>query len=578
MSDWRDLSALLAPVRGRLLGAGALQALAALCGVLPYIAMAQLGALLLASEVDAGRAWNVLWLALAALCLRQLTTALGLHLTHLADADLQCQLRLRLARQLSRVPLGWYAGSNAAKVNEIVQRDVAALHRLVAHAPSDLAAVVVAPVACLAWLLQTDWRMTAVTLVAPALAWWRYRGMDAAAFREGQAQLQRTGGELAAAMVELVQGMAVFKTYAQETLPQARFHAVAARHARQFLAWVRRWGGMGALVDVLLSPPVVLAFVVSGAWLGAQTAAMAPAQMLPFALLGMALCAPVAALGHGADDLKGGLAAARRIGALLAEAPMPQARTPLLPAGDDVRYEQVRFAYPGGTDVLHGIDLCLPAGSVTALVGPSGGGKSTLAMLLPRLWDVTAGAVRIGGVDVRQIDSAVLYARVGFVLQHTQVLRLSARDNIRLGRPEASDAQVEAAARAAHIHDRITALPQGYDTLLGEGLALSGGEAQRLAIARTLLADPRIVVLDEAMAALDPESEAQVQAGLSALLAGRTVLVVAHRLQTIVQADQIVLLDGGRIGERGTHAQLLAARGRYAALWAAQSGVDEVAP
>lgn len=578
MSDWRDLSALLAPVRGRLLGAGALQALAALCGVLPYIAMAQLGALLLASDVDAGRAWNVLWLALAALCLRQLTTALGLHLTHLADADLQCQLRLRLARHLSRVPLGWYAGSNAAKVNEIVQRDVAALHRLVAHAPSDLAAVVVAPMACLAWLLHTDWRMTAVTLVAPALAWWRYRGMAAPAFREGQAQLQRTGGELAAAMVELVQGMAVFKTYAQEALPQARFHAVAARHARQFLAWVRRWGGMGALVDVLLSPPVVLAFVVSGAWLGAQTGAMAPAQMLPFALLGMALCAPVAALGHGADDLKGGLAAAHRIGALLAEAPMPQAATSLLPAGDDVRYEQVRFAYPGSADVLHGIDLCLPAGSVTALVGPSGGGKSTLAMLLPRLWDVTAGAVRIGGVDVRQIDPAMLYARVGFVLQHTQVLRLSVRDNIRLGRPEASDVQVEAAARAAHIHARIMALPQGYDTLLGEGVALSGGEAQRLAIARTLLADPRIVVLDEAMAALDPESEAQVQAGLSALLAGRTVLVVAHRLQTIVQADQIVLLDGGRIGERGTHAQLLAARGMYAALWAAQSRVDEVAP
>jgi ATP-binding cassette subfamily B protein len=210
----------------------------------------------------------------------------------------------------------------------------------------------------------------------------------------------------------------------------------------------------------------------------------------------------------------------------------------------------------------------LAPGTVTALVGASGAGKSTLAALLARFWDPTGGRITIGGVDLREIAGDELYRHVGLVLQDVRLLRASVRDNIRLACPDASDEQVEAAARAASIHERITRLPQGCDTIIGDG-ALSGGETQRLAIARTLLADTPVIVLDEATAHADPDSEAAVQDALSHLAVGRTVLVIAHRLHTIVDVDQIVVLDDGQVAQTGTHAELLEQGGRYAELWRA---------
>jgi len=252
-------------------------------------------------------------------------------------------------------------------------------------------------------------------------------------------------------------------------------------------------------------------------------------------------------------------------------ADVPDAQSLAL-SGGAIRFEHVDFSYDPRRQVLFGVDITVPAGTTCAVVGPTGSGKSTLARLLFRFYEVQGGRVLIDGQDVREVTQASLRAAIGIVPQDTVLFNDTIEYNIAYGRPGASKDEIVAAARAAHIHEFVSRLPDGYATMVGErGLKLSGGEKQRVAIARTLLKRPSILVFDEATSALDSNTERVIQAELEAIAAGRTTLVIAHRLSTVVGADQIVVLDGGRVVERGTHAELLAAGGAYARLWALQA-------
>jgi ATP-binding cassette, subfamily B, bacterial IrtA/YbtP len=568
------LRTLAAPVRGRLTLAVGLQALAALTGVVPFIAVSRIAERITGRPpADGDALWPLVTLACSAgLVALMCATAAGA-LAHLADNDLQLTLRRRLARHIGRLPLGRLTERGTGEVKQAVQDDVSALHTLFAHTLLDVVSVLTAPVLALGYLFTVDWRMALISVVPLLLGVFLFsRAMAGAAAQ--MAEFGTAVGRISTAAVEFASGIAVFKSFGRGRKAHERFLRATEGFADFFSGWVRSTLATSTAAVLVVTPAVaLLLLVVSGAVFVTQ-GWMTGAELVPFLLLGPAVAAPMGVVGPRIQQIRAGQAAAVRVTGLLDAPTLPEPTTPALPDGHHVRLRGVSFSYDGTTDVLDGIDLDLAPGTVTALVGPSGSGKSTLASLLPRFHDVTAGTVTLGGADLRDIPAAELYRRVGFVLQDVRLLRASVAENIRLGRPEATDEEVERCARAARIHDRIAELPDGYATELGTAVTFSGGEAQRLSIARALLADAPVLVLDEATAYSDPHSEALIQDGLSALAAGRTLLVIAHRLATIRSADRIVVLEDGRVTEQGRHDDLLAADGRYAALWEAQRGTN----
>ncbi|MEV1080230.1 ABC transporter ATP-binding protein [Streptomyces sp. NPDC050211] len=443
------------------------------------------------------------------------------------------------------------------------------MHHLVGHALTDMAAALVTPLAALGYLLWVDWRLTLVTLI-PVVLFVVAHAVMMRGFGEHMDRYNEAMTRVNAAVVEFVQGIAVVKTFGQTRRAHDRFRRASDDFADFWWQWVRPMLRLSSVSQAAVAPPTVLVVVLGAGIVFVAQGWAEPVDVVPFALLGLALAAPLLTLEYGSMDLKLASAAAGRVAALLHTPALAEPTTPRQPRGHRVEFDGVAFSYDGQARVLRGIDAVLEPGTVTALVGPSGSGKSTLARLLPRFWDVDEGAVRIGGVDVREIGSIELYRHVGFVFQDVQLLRTSIHDNIALARPDATADEVAHAAGAAQIHERIEQLPRGYDSVVGEDAHLSAGEAQRVSIARALLADTPILVLDEATAFADPESEAAIQDALSALVAGRTLLVIAHRLHTVVHADQILVLSGGEIVERGRHPELAAAGGTYARMWAAQ--------
>ena len=556
----------VAPARGALFVGGLAQALLAVVQIVPFILFAEVARLFLrGAGVDEFIAVGVA--ALLVMALSAAGTTVLLFGMHIYDARFAAALRRRLMDKLSTLPLGWFTNRKAADVKTLVGDDVAALHYVVTHSVLDLVAAVVTPVVTLGYLFAVQWRL-ALVLLLPLVVFLfvmiRISRRDA----DKNALVQRTSALAsgqAQTFLSTIDQARVFGPRAVVDLPETlnRMGDVVER-------WQQETSLAKTQAVMINRPTTVLGLLVLAGWAFVSAGWMRPEELIVFLIVGTSCGAQLIGIASGIGVLTQAFAARDSLEWLLGTPGLVSPDNRHAPPGH-VRFAGVRFGYGAGPAVLPALDLELEPGQVTALVGPSGAGKSTVAALLARMWDPQEGVVSIDGIDIRNLSSDELYAKVAILLQDVQLLRASVRDNIALSRPEATDEQVRAAAEAAQIHERIMQLPQGYDTVV-DNTRLSGGERQRIGIARTLLADTPIVVLDEATAAADPDSEWAIRQGLDRLLTGRTVLMIAHRLHTVRDADRIVVLRDGVIAESGTHQELLDRNGTYAELWHAGSG------
>ncbi|MBV7301034.1 ABC transporter ATP-binding protein [Corynebacterium sp. TAE3-ERU2] len=554
--------------------------LAAVLSLVPVIALVELVRTVLPA-VD-GQPINApqLWLLLAALIITTVlhgqATVKSLQVSHEADGVLGEHLRQRQITKLGRLPLSWFTRTPSGTVKTYVEDDVTKIHQLIAHGPHDYSAGIVVPLLSLGYMFVLDWRIGLLGLIPLLLAIATMPFMMRQ-FQEKAEHFKTSQKQLDAAVVELVRGIPVIKVFTPEGYDESIFLTRSKRFGSFYRDWVRSTVHPTALMKIFTSTAFgLLVVAVAGPWL-ISSAEVPVLDVLAAFLLINNIAAPLLMLSRTNIMFTEAKAAAAELTEFFNIPVLPPASGDKEPSDTGIEFDNLGFSYVEDTPVLTRISEKLEPGSVTAVVGPSGSGKSTLASLIPRLLDPTVGAVRIGGVPSTNLSSTQLYDRVGFVFQDAYLMQLSVRDNIRLANPEATDEEIIRAARAAQIHERITALPRGYDSVIGEDAQLSGGEQQRLAIARSILLDAPILVLDEATAFADPDSEAAIQKAISELVTGRTLVVIAHRLHTITGADRILMLERGEVTESGTHKELLAADKGYATMWQrykkAQAGV-----
>lgn len=472
--------------------------------------------------------------------------------------------RIALADHLRRLPMGYFTAGNIGKISSVLSSDMVFVEEVAMSTIANMMSYLLSAGVLMVFMFWLDWRLGLIALAVTLLANVVARRMNAVSLKEAAAR-QEQGERLTDAVLSFVEGIGVIKSYnllgaqsAALTENFARSRDVNAAFERRMTPWTT---GLSILYGAGIAAIFGLAVYLE------QTGALSLAYLLGVLLFVFDLFGPLKALYGEATRLTVMDAALDRTCDVLVETELPDTGTAHLPettAGDEIVFEDVSFSYDGKNDVLHDISFAMPPRTMTALVGPSGGGKSTIANLLARFWDVDTGCVKIRGVDIRDVPLAELMDQISMVFQRVYLFQDTIYNNIAMGRPDASEKEIIQAAKKARCYDFVTALPDEFQTIVGEGGAtLSGGERQRIAIARCILKDAPIVILDEATASVDVDNERYIQEAISELVRGKTLLVIAHRLHTIRDADQILVVAGGRIAQCGDHASLSDQPGIY---------------
>ncbi|WP_264480588.1 ABC transporter ATP-binding protein [Psychrobacter sp. I-STPA6b] len=521
-------------------------------------------------SADAVVQWHWFWWAVGFVVLGFLFRGLAFRRSHLSAFRLEVVLREQLSEHLARLPLGTLSMQGTSALSKVLQDDVKDLHAFVADSTPLYARAYASPLLAFALMLWIDWRLALVALAVLVVG---MVGLSLVMSQSVDIQKEYNSAreQVVQAVVEFVQAMPVVRTFDGGQASFGRYEQALSHYLQILMTWWKRSGTASRLSMIVLHPlPTLVAILWAGLywWWHGQ---LAFDTWLAILLLGTGMAEaimPYMALYHLIEQAKVGIA---RIVEVQNLAELPICRNPQTPQDGSVVFEQVSFCYENRQkNALNEVSFRVPSGSFTALVGGSGAGKSTVARLIPRFWDVDSGAVKVGGVDVREIAPEVLMQQVAFVFQDNFLFSGSILDNIRLGLPDKSLDEVIQASKLAQADEFIQALPQGYDTLVGErGASLSGGQRQRITIARAILQDRPILVLDEATAFADAENEALLMQALHNLMQGKTVLMIAHRLASVQDADQILVFDKGNLVEAGTPQQLLAQDGAYADLWQA---------
>lgn len=563
--------------KGLIILSALLSSLAAIASFIPYIAVYFMIREILnvfpdLVQLDMGRIMNYGWLALAGIVANILLYFLAIFSSHIAAFGTLYDLKVLFADHITKIPLGYHLTIGSGRLRKIMDENIESVEGFIAHQFPDFVASITAPIVMVIILFVVDWRFGLASLAGIILAFIaEFIGFGSGAMKENMGKYQKASEEMNNASVEYVRGMSVVKAFNQTASSFKKLQEAISGYTEWVLKFSLGWQNcMPAFTTIINN--IYLILVPVGILIGSNTSNFKEFSMkFIFYLLFVPAIAGVLNkimyISESFMQIDGNVA---RMDEILNIPEMPETANPQKPQGEDVVFDHVSFTYTGNNEekALESVSFAAKQGQITAIVGPSGGGKSTIANLISRFWDVTDGKITIGGVDLRDMAQNDLMRQVSFVFQDIFLFKQSILDNIRMGNRNATEEQVIAAAKAAQCHEFISKLPEGYHTVVGtKGVHLSGGERQRIAIARAIIKDSPIIVLDEATAFSDPENEYLIQKAFEKLMQNKTVIIIAHRLSTIRNADKIIVMEKGQIVESGKHDDLVAAGGRYFQMW-----------